>query len=230
MAGIPIAGAILGGIAGYKDAKAAKKEAKKGIDTTEKTTRSPYEPAVPHIQAILDAAARQYGQGQQGPLPYAWQNFLGNPASPGAGADPTYGGGGPGLKSMSSPAVNWQGKPREEVRAAKMAKREARQARQAGPAGAGGAQPGGGAPGAPGASQGGFQPQSGPFGYSQGLRDFLMQQYLGGGIGGGGYQPALNYITSLLGGQNQNPYLSQVFDRASSYQSAPSYFSKWLNK
>ena len=61
-----------------------------------------------------------------------------------------------------------------------------------------------------------FRPQAGPFGYSQGLRDYMMQQFQGPGVGG--YQPALQYIQQLLRGQSQNPLLSQAFTRASEYR------------
>ncbi len=231
MAGIPIAGAILGGVAGYKDAKSAKKAADKGIDTTEKTTRDPYGPATTHIQSILDEAARIYGQGQQGPMPYAWQNFMNNPTSPGIGADPTYGGsapsggGGGGAAAAEHPlGLTWKGQDKAQVRQARQDKRDARNAPAASAAGSGSSPAAAAASAASAPSGPTFTPQSGPFGYSKGIRDFMMEKYQQPG-GVQGYQPAMDYITQLLGGHSQNPFLTQTFDRASAPQK--DYFAQW---
>lgn len=220
MAAIP---AVIGAMGARKDAKAAAKAAAKGVDSTEKTTRTPYGPATSHIQTILDEAGRLYGQGRPDvPMPYAWQNFMNNPTSPGVGADPTYGGASP--QQGGGANLNWRGRDRSEVQAAKAAKQQARtEARKppAGQSGPGAAAGGGGMgmaagsaqanPGAAAGFQQPFNPQQGPFGYSQGIRDYMMQNFLGQGVGG--YQPAMNYIQGLLGGQSQNPFLTQTFDR-----------------
>ena len=228
----PIAMAAIAAYGAYtarKDAKDSKKRAEKGVDSSSTTTRTPYAPAQPHIDAILGEAGRLYGQGTQGSMPYAWQDFMNNPSSPGAGANPTYGGspaGGGG--AAAGPALTWKGKDQAAVRQSKTDRQNARTAgrnAQNAPGGAGGsgAPAGtGGASGSPGAaSTPQFQPQGGPFGYSQGLRDYMMQQMQGPGVGG--YQPALNYIQTLLGGQSVNPMLTQAMDRVQAPK--PDYFS-----
>jgi hypothetical protein len=219
-------GGVLGAFGGYKDAKAAQKAAAKGIDSKETVTRTPYGPATPHIQAILDAAGQTYNQGQQGPMPYAWQNFLNNPTSPGIGSDPTYGGS--PTPSGSAPAnLNWRGRDRSEVQAAKAARQEARTEARKPPTANSGGQPGGAGPrdtgSAPASNAPQFQPQSGPFGYSQGIRDYMMQQFQGPGVGG--YQPAMQYIQGLLGGQSQNPFLQTTFEKLQAPRQ--DYFSAW---
>jgi hypothetical protein len=228
MGGIGAAlGGVLGAFGGYQDAKQARKEAAKGINTTEKTERTPYGPATSHIQDIVNEARRLYDQGGAnpgGPMPYAWQNFFNNPTSPGAGADPTYGGASGGASGAN---LNWRGRDRSEVQAAKAtrqaARTEARKAPTASPGGQGGGMPPQGQPGAPAPPGPQFQAQQGPFGYSQGIRDYMMQQFQGPGVGG--YQPAMQYIQGLLGGQSQNPFLSTTFNQLQAPRQ--DYFSAW---
>lgn len=232
----PLAIAAVMAYGAYKSADSAKKAAAKGSTSTstETSTREPYGPSKPYIDDILNrASALSNEEGPRGPMPYAWQNFMSAPESPGTGADPTYGGTPPnagGGGGAAAAPLTWRGKDQGEVRAAKAQRQEARTASRNAPAGAPGAAGAGGGEagvGAPGASQApAFKAQSGPFGYSQGLRDYMMQQFQGQGAGG--YQPALQYIQGLLGGQSQNPMLSQAFERASSYKNP--YLSNFPSK
>lgn len=222
---LPIAMGVLGAFGARKDAKAAQKQAAKGSDFNETTKRTPYGPSEPRIEDIIRRAGELSNMGPQGPMPYAWQNFLNNPVGPGAGADPTYGGSPPG--GGSAPALTWKGKDKAEVQAAKLDRQNARAEARKAPT-ASSAPQGGEMSGAQGAAPQGpqFRPQGGPFGYSQGIRDYMMQNYQQGGVGG--YQPAMQYIQSLLGGQSTNPFLSQSFERVSNYKNP--YFQDFLPK
>lgn len=209
MAAIPAIASIAGGLMSSRGAK----KANEPQPYNETQTSRPWEAADPYIRDLMSRAQGLLNRPDHPMVPGAWGSMLpgGSPltaASPPAPA----GGGGPGAAGGGQD-LNWRGRPRAEVQAARAQRREARtqRAQQA-------QQPQQSMP-APGAGGAPVQPplnQEGPFAAGRQVQSNMYDILRQGGTPTA--QAGNNYVQSALRGQVMNPMLQQLFSRLWNYQ------------